>query len=327
MSTEFVVGLDVDGGVTRATVIGLDGTRLGEGQAGGGNPLTHGPEQATAELRAALATALSTVDPGGARAGVIGLAGANRLLADPTSRAVFDTVWRDVGLRCRYTVLDELLVRYASATAAPEGTVVLADTDAVAATIREMSIDRTADGYGWLLGDGGSGFWLGREAVRRLLADLDAGREPNPLSAQVLRELLGATQISPRPRHTVDRVIQTVTRRPPADLAKLAPVVLTAAAAGDPTARELVEEAAQRLVATVHRVRGADESTPVVLGGGLLNDGSTLADAVSAALHAHSPHTPLLIAGDGAAAAAWLAARALDGVDATVLYQRVVRRG
>ncbi|PZM96503.1 MAG: ATPase [Actinobacteria bacterium] len=325
MSTEFVVGLDVGGATTRVTVIGLDGSRLGDGQAGAGNPITHGPELATNELRTALTTALSTVDLDGARAGVISLPGANRLLADPTGRAVFDTVWRDAGLRCPYTVLDDLLVAYASATAAPDGAVVLADLDAVAASIRQMAVDRTADGYGWLLGDGGSAFWLGRAAVRRLLADLDAGQEPSRLASQVLTELLGTAQLSSRPRHTVDRVVQAVSRRPPIELAKLAPLVLTAAQEGDTTAIALVDEAAQRLAATVGRVRGAVETTPVVLGGSLLTDGTVLAAALSAALRERSPHTPLLTAGDGAAAAAWLAARSLDGVDADTLHRRVVR--
>ncbi|MFD0788716.1 ATPase, partial [Micromonospora azadirachtae] len=46
MSGTVVVGLDIGGTSTRATVLGLDGQRLGTGRAGGGNPTSHGAERA-----------------------------------------------------------------------------------------------------------------------------------------------------------------------------------------------------------------------------------------------------------------------------------------
>lgn len=75
----------------------------------------------------------------------------------------------------------------------------VAGTGAIAAEVRDLRLDRVADGHGWLLGDAGSGFWLGREAVRGLLADLDAGRAPTPLGRQVLTDLLGAPEVAPAP--------------------------------------------------------------------------------------------------------------------------------
>ncbi|MEV1286220.1 BadF/BadG/BcrA/BcrD ATPase family protein [Micromonospora sp. NPDC049679] len=324
MSEAIVVGLDVGGSTTRVSVASLTGERLGDGRAGGGNPTTHGAERAAAELRAALTDALSDVEPMNARAGVIGLAGAGRLLADPTGRAAFDTVWREVGLRCPYTVVGDALVAYASGVPAPDGTVLIAGTGAIAAAVRGMTLDRAADGHGWLLGDSGSGFWLGREAVRRALADLDAGRQLTLLDALVLTELLGAPTVAPRPRDTVDRLVQTVTRRPPVELAALAPLVITAADQGDTTATAILADAARHLVTTVERIRTADETTPIVLGGGLLTGDTPLAAAVTAALRVRWPEAPLETAGDGAVAAAWLAARALPEVDADALHARLV---
>ena len=121
----------------------------------------------------------------------------------------------DAGLRCPYAVHGDALVAYASGTAAPDGTVLIAGTGAITAQVHELRLDRIADGHGWLLGDAGSGFWLGREAVRRLLADLDAGRAPGALATTVLTELLGSAEIAARPRDTVDAVVQAVTRRAP----------------------------------------------------------------------------------------------------------------
>ncbi|MGW1062414.1 N-acetylglucosamine kinase [Micromonospora rubida] len=325
MSDTVVVGLDVGGTSTRAVALTLAGERLGDGRGGGGNPTSHGAERAAGELLTALRGALTGVDPTRVRAGTIGLAGAGRLLADPAGKAAFDRAWRDAGLRCPCSVHGDALVAYASGTASPDGTVLIAGTGAIAAQVRDLRLDRVADGHGWLLGDAGSGFWLGREAVRRLLAGLDRGRTAGTLAAQVLTELLGSDRVAARPRDTVDAVVQAVTRQPPVELARLAPLVVAAALAGDPVATGLLDEAAGQLAESAGRIRPPGAVDPVVLGGGLLTGGTPLAAAVRAELGRRWPDAPLRTAGDGAAAAAWLAARDLPEVtDPTALHPLLV---
>jgi len=324
MSDTVVIGLDIGGTSTRATALTLTGERLGTGRAGGGNPTSHGAEQAATELLTALRGALAGTDPAQVAAGTIGLAGAARLHADPAGRAAFDRAWHDAGLRCPYAVHGDALVAYASGTADPDGTVLIAGTGAITAQVRDLRLDRVADGHGWLLGDAGSGFWLGREAVRRLLADLDTGRTPGELTTAVLIELMGSADIAARPRDTVDATIQAVTRRPPVELARLAPLVVTAATAGEPVANALIAEAAAHLAASVGRIRPAGATTPVVLGGGLLTGDTPLGTAVRAEVARRWPDAPLRTAGDGAAAAAWLAARDLAEVtDPAALHARL----
>ncbi|MEU7947796.1 BadF/BadG/BcrA/BcrD ATPase family protein [Micromonospora taraxaci] len=324
MSDTVVVGLDIGGTSTRATALTLTGQRVGTGRAGGGNPTSHGAQRAAVELLTALRAALADLDPARVVAGTIGLAGAARLLADPAGRAAFDQAWHDAGLRCPYAVHGDALVAYASGTAEPDGTVLIAGTGAITAQVHDLRLDRVADGHGWLLGDAGSGFWLGREAVRRLLADLDSGHDPGPLTTAVLAELMGSTEIAARPRDTVDATIQAVTRRPPVELARLAPLVSTAAAEGEPVATALIAEAAAHLASSVSRIRPAGAVTPVVLGGGLLTANTPLAAAVRMEIARQWPDAPVRTAGDGAAAAAWLAARDLPEVtDPTALHARL----
>ncbi|MDG4788454.1 BadF/BadG/BcrA/BcrD ATPase family protein [Micromonospora sp. WMMD1102] len=325
MSDGIVVGLDVGGTSTRATVVSLSGERLGTGRAGGGNPTSHGAEQAAEQLRVALTDALAEVDPGLVWAGVIGLAGAGRLLADPAGRLAFARVWQEVGLRCEYEIVGDALVAYASGTAEPDGTILIAGTGAIAAEVRDMTLDRVADGHGWLLGDAGSGFWLGREAVRQALADLDRHQPPGPLGTLVLTELLGSAEVAARPRDTVDALVQTVTRRPAVELAALAPLVLRAGIAGDPAATAILDEAARLLAANVQRIRPADAGTPIVFGGGLFFVDSPLVHAVRSALAARWPDAPLRYAADDCAlGAAWLAARPLPELtDPAELHRRL----
>ncbi|SCG44736.1 N-acetylglucosamine kinase [Micromonospora coxensis] len=325
MSDTVVVGLDVGGTSTRAAALTLTGERLGSGRGGGGNPTSHGAERAAAELLTALRGALAGVDPARVRAGTIGLAGAARLLADPAGRAAFDRAWAQAGLRCPYAVHGDALVAYASGTAAADGTVLIAGTGAIAAQVRDLRLDRVADGHGWLLGDAGSGFWLGREAVRHLLADLDRGSAPGPLGARVLTELLGSAEVAPRPRDTVDTLVQAVTRQAPVELARLAPLVVTAAVEGEPAAVDLIGQAAAHLAESASRIRPAGAAAPIVLGGGLLTGDTPLAAAVRAEARRRWPDAPVRTAGDGAAAAAWLAARDLPEVtDPAALHALLV---
>ncbi|TBL41753.1 ATPase, partial [Verrucosispora sp. SN26_14.1] len=233
--------------------------------------------------------------------------------------------WRTAGLRCPYAVHGDALIAYASATAAPRGTVLVAGTGAIAARVRDLRLDRVADGHGWLLGDAGSGFWLGRQAVRRLLTALDSGTDPGDLGRRVLTELTGSAEIAARPRDTVDAVVQAATRRPPVELSRLAPLVLDAAAAGEPTGVALLDTAGTHLADTVGRIRAADDTDVLVLGGGLLTGDTPLAAAVHAEARRRWPYAPVRPAGDGAAAAAWLAARELPEVtDPTALHAHLV---
>lgn len=327
MSGPAVLGLDVGGTSTRVAVVTGDGDRIGSGRAGGGNPTTHGADAAATQLRAALAEALASIDAARVRAAVIGLAGAGRLAADPDSRAAFDRVWREVGLRCPYTLVGDQLVAYASATAAPDGTILVAGTGAIASHVHDLDLIRSADGHGWLLGDAGSGFWLGREAVRHALTDLDSHRELAPISQLVCAELLGAPRPQEPPRKIVDALVQAVTRRPPVWLARLAPLVIQAHDAGDEAARSIIARAAEHLVTSVARIRPPDACSPIVLGGGLLTGDTPLTRAVAERLSARWPHAPQLTAGDGALGAAWLAARALPEVaDPAALHRRLFGR-
>jgi glucosamine kinase len=323
MSDYLVVGLDIGGTSTRAVVSTLDGERLGAARAGGGNPTTHGAAALT-ELGAALRAALTGLDPGRVVAATLGMAGYAKIGADAALSAALDGTWHAAGLRCPYRLVSDVLVGYAAGTPDPDGTVVVAGTGAVAARVRERELDHVADGNGWLLGDLGSGYWIGREAVRAALADLDRQRAPGPLAGAVLREYLGSDTVARRTRDTAHALVQAVNARPPISLAALAPTVLGCYGDDDPVAVDLVQRAAAHLADTVAAVRDRDERTALVRGGGLLTHDTPLAAELAAVLAISWPQTTTLTAGDGAAAAAWLTALPHSGADPALLWSRLL---
>jgi glucosamine kinase len=300
-----VLGGDLGGTSTRILVVGTDGREHGLSTSDGGNPISR-PAGAAAALGDALQRALAGVDPGQVQASVIGVAGWSALRT-PVVAAQFAEAWADAGLTCDPGYRSDLEVAFAAGTPEPDGTVLVAGTGATAGAVTGHRLTRTADGHGWLLGDEGSGFWLGREAVREALRSLDAGEPQGRLAGSVLAALDAAG--------TAGEVIQAVYSRPPVQLAALAPLVSAAYHDGDPQARSIVERAAAALLATVGRVRVEGEGTPIVLAGSLTRDtpvGATLRTLLSARFPG-----PIRPARTGVGGAAWLALAALDPALAT----------
>lgn len=287
-----VLGLDIGGTASRALVTTLDGTRVGFGRAGAGNPVTVPLPLAMANISAAVDEALSNVDRSRIRAAVIGSAGSARLqdLSFP---------W---GVPVAVRIVGDVVVAFAAGTTEDAGTVLISGTGAVAAHIQQAQITRVADGLGWLLGDLGSGFWLGREAARHTARALHSGRSC-PLT-KLVTEAVG--EVDPDP------FVIAVHARPPRDLAELAPLVTAAAELGDPTAKAIVHEAATLLTTTVTEVREPGEKSPIVLSGSVLLNSSPLRDSVHTALANRWPTSPVLLAAPGEVGAARLAARSLS---------------
>ncbi|WP_416968844.1 BadF/BadG/BcrA/BcrD ATPase family protein [Streptomyces sp. 4F14] len=70
-----------------------------------------------------------------------------------------------------------------------DGLALIAGTGSVAARVRDRVLVATSGGDGWLLGDDGSGFWIGRRAVRAALRAADGRGCPTSLVAAVGRAL------------------------------------------------------------------------------------------------------------------------------------------
>jgi N-acetylglucosamine kinase-like BadF-type ATPase len=311
LSEFLALGGDLGGTSTRIVVVGPDGREHGRGITGGGNPTTD-PAGAAAAFGDALRAALSGLDGARVKASVVGVAGGSALRT-PAVATYFDRVWTDAGLTCDPGYVPDLEVAFAGGTPASDGAVLVAGTGAAAGSLTDHRLTRTADGHGWLLGDDGSGFWLGREAVRATLRTLDAGTPAGPLVQSVLREL-DAEGPGLDGQHA--RVIQVVNSRPGVQLSALAPLVTAAYRAGDPQAHSIVERAAAALLATLALIRDPAETTPIVLAGSLAGDASPVGAELRTLLAARFAGA-VLPARTGVGGAAWLALAALDPALAT----------
>ncbi|MCW2905012.1 MAG: ATPase BadF/BadG/BcrA/BcrD type, partial [Streptosporangiaceae bacterium] len=114
----------------------------------------------------------------------------------PAAVAAARRAWCAAGLRGSPAVVTDIAVAFAAGSSAPEGIVVFSGTGAGAAAISDGAIKQRADGYGWLVGDEGSAVWLGKEAVRAVLAAYDGRGSPTLLTESVPRALLGTAKLT-----------------------------------------------------------------------------------------------------------------------------------
>ncbi|NUP52425.1 MAG: hypothetical protein HOW97_34645 [Catenulispora sp.] len=190
MGDPCVVGLDVGGTHSRALLATAGGRVLGTGRAGGGNPTVLGAEAAIANIVTALRAALGEVAGERVEACVVGVAGVSTLMADPKAPGALERAWADAGLSCPVRIVSDVTVSFAAGTPRADGTLLVSGTGAVAARMRDRLPARFRDGYGWLLGDEGSGFWIGRQAARAAIAAADGRAPMAELAKAVLAALL-----------------------------------------------------------------------------------------------------------------------------------------
>ncbi|MFF9911129.1 N-acetylglucosamine kinase [Streptomyces sp. NPDC013457] len=264
-----VLGIDAGGTRTRARLADAGtGAVLGEGVGGAGNVLS----VASADLVRNLARAVRGAVPRGGAGAVVsvvaGFAGGGPGGGVEKAGSALAAALSGVGVAPdRVEVVGDADIAFASGPGAPaDGLVLIAGTGAAAARVERRRVVRTADGDGWLLGDAGSGYWLGREALRAVLRSLD-GRGPATSLTEAVGEVCGAL--------TKEAVVGYGFGGHPVRLAALSPLVVEAARTGDATAGSLLDRAADELASTIGALAPCP-GEPLVVTGGLLGPGGPL---------------------------------------------------
>jgi N-acetylglucosamine kinase-like BadF-type ATPase len=102
----------------------------------------------------------------------------------------------------------------------------------------------TAGGWGPVLGDEGSGQWIGLEAVRAALKALDRGAE-----TMLLREVMAFWKLQ-----SLSELVAVGNQQPRPEFAELAETVARCAEAGDAVAQDVLQRAGSELAVQVRLV-------------------------------------------------------------------------
>ena len=284
----YVVGVDGGGTHLRVVVADEGGRVLGAYEGEGANPSLVGREVSEQRTRAAINAALAEagLTPDQVQAICLGIAGAAAVHSAEWVRSVAKAV---VPGALVVTSAD-YEIALAGANGRLEGVLIAAGTGSVAYGVSPSGETALAGGWGYLLGDEGSGYWLGLEALRAV-ARAEDGRGPHTsLSRSVPEalELAGARADLIAWLYQGDRPRQ-------GEVSALAPLVLRTAAAGDEAAVDVVHRAAGHLAElgeTVAR-RLSLEAPRWALSGGLLGEDNPLSLALCRCLGLSARPRPL----------------------------------
>ncbi len=291
----YVVGVDGGGTSCRVAVADRRGRRLGSGEGGPANIRTD-LQGARANIMTALAAAAAqasiTLDALTDVTAVLGLAGAN--VGDYAQHLVALLGFRDT------LIVHDGVIAVQGALGARDGVAGIIGTGSVFAG-RCEGRTRIIGGWGFQIGDLGSGARLGQRLLEETLLAFDGVRPATPLTNQILAAFDGD------PRVMVEKLAQAT----PGFYASFGPMLIAAADAADPVGLAILQAGAQDVERMLDAVIGAGTPRICLLGGLAATYATRLAERYRRLL------TPALgDALDGAVMMAVSRAQARDGADA-----------
>lgn len=258
-----VLGIDAGGTKTVAFLADGDGHVLGEGRAGGANLQAEGELAVEKVLHAVMGQALggrgSDLD-----AICLGMAGVDRAHDLEIVRGIMRRIERKTPT---IVVNDALVALVAGAGDAP-GIVIICGTGSIAYGRSARGVAARAGGWGFILGDEGSGYWIATHALRAVARAADGRAPATSLTPKVLEHFAVA-----KPSDLIREVYEGQLRHHA--LAQVARHVAKARDEGDEVATQILEQAAHELVAAARsvaeRLAMREEAFDFVLAGGVFH--------------------------------------------------------
>lgn len=270
MMSQLVLGIDGGGSKTSAILADASGTVLGVGSAGASNYQAIGFDNATQSVIAAIADAkqkaklpLETV----VDAACFGLSGIDR----PHEQAQFTEWANSHNIAKQHTVVNDAEIVLAAGTPDGWGIALICGTGSICYGRSPGGQIARAGGWGYLLGDEGSGYDIAVHALRWATQTADGRANANALLHATLDhfKLDNAEQL-------IGHVYRPETTQ--AEIATLARVIVTMAENKDPYAYTILDQAGRELSRMISAVvRELELREPhVALGGGVLHNDSVL---------------------------------------------------
>lgn len=247
----FVIGIDGGGTGCRAVLADMSGKPLGAGRAGAANIMTGfdaAVENITVAAQAAAADAGLEAQVIGETSAFLGLAGAN--IGDYSNRMSGILPFR----QCRIATDAEISMQ--GAIGDDDGVVAIIGTGSVF-VCRRNNVVRTVGGWGFTVGDLGSGARLGRALLQEALLAYDGIHEGSELTRRVLAKF----------EHSPQTLVEYAHTALPGEFGAFAPLVFELAERQDPIARKLVDRAVSDLEETLDALTSGNDLPICMLGG------------------------------------------------------------
>lgn len=276
------VGVDA-GGTSTVAAIAQDGRTLRTVEGEAANASVRGVERAAETIAETIVRVLDGALP---NAIAVGAAGAGR---DEVAYGIEQALSaRFSGARVR--VCDDASIALRAVVPDGDAAVLIAGTGSIAYAEARGETYR-AGGYGYLVGDDGSGFSIGAASIKLLLRAFDE-RVPRDAFVEEVARILEARSAADVLAHVYGSA------HPVAAVAALAPAALDAANRGERSANKIVQTASLELAeltkSLLKRAGLSHTGAPLVFAGGLLRRNSLLTFLLETRLQNDFPHVPIL---------------------------------
>jgi N-acetylglucosamine kinase-like BadF-type ATPase len=303
--SRFVLGIDAGGTKTVCLLADESGAVLSRARGPGANLQAQGELEVEKVLHEVMEGALAgRSDPPATIC--LGIAGVDR----PDDGATMRGIMRRIGQKTRTLIVNDALVALTAGAGDGAGVVIISGTGSICYGRDDRGRAARSGGWGSVLGDEGSGYWIGTRALAAVVRHAD-GRGPATALTPLVLEHFQASEVN----DLVHQVHVADPRR--RRVASLGEAVQAAVESGDPLAREIVDAASHELViaasSVAERLEMRGQVFPFLLAGGIFRVVHSLREQVLRLLPEVAPRSvPQVLEAEpalGAVALAWAEAR------------------
>jgi N-acetylglucosamine kinase-like BadF-type ATPase len=278
-----VLGIDAGGTKTVCLLADADGNIVAHARGGGANLQASGELEVEKVLHGVMDEAIGDGDlrPD---AVCLGIAGVDR----PADANAVRGIMHRLGFKSRTLIVNDALVALVAGVGDNPGVVLVAGTGSIAYGRDGAGRAARSGGWGYLLGDEGGGFWIGRSALAAVVRQFD-GRGPATMLTDLVLEEMRLANPTELIHAIYDKGLQ---RRA---IAGIAALVQKAADGGDAMASEILARAGTELAAAAASVIGRlgmrGDMFRTVLAGGIFRGIPTLVTDVRMRLSEAAPRS------------------------------------
>lgn len=261
----YYIGIDGGGTKTSAVLSNLDASDLRTVKIGTGNIIVLDQESRRKLIEEIFDKLLKGEDASHIQWATFAFAGAGR----EDEKKSMSNIISAAGIK-NFTILTDAEILHYSIFGEKSGILISAGTGSVCIIRTDDEKYKQIGGWGYLLGDEGSGYYIGREAIKMALFEFDEKKQPSPLS----KAILTFYQIS-HPGNLISLIYTS--KRPQKVVASSAKTICEMADKGDSAALKIIENAAKSLIdLALEAIKILDHHTThkhiIALTGGILQN-------------------------------------------------------
>jgi glucosamine kinase len=278
-----VLGIDAGGTKTVCLLADEHGRVIAEARGSGANLQAAGELEVEKALHHVMEIVLADRE-GLPEAICLGIAGVDR----PEDAEAVRGIMRRIGFKTRTLVVNDALIALVAGAGDRPGVVLVAGTGSIAYGKDGAGRAARAGGWGYLLGDEGGGFWIGRAALSAVVRQYD-GRGPTTLLTELVLDRLRLASPTALIREIYDRDVHRRT------ITGLASIVQTAMDQGDAVAADILTRAGAELAgaaaSVISRLEMRGDVFPTILSGGIFRGVPWLAGDVTRRISEVAPRS------------------------------------